>query len=232
MLQVPVSIPLAFVNREARSIALAYIRDLGLKKRRVDGESDPVFTRSFDRLKDAVYMDPTQLNAILLEADERLHKDDMVGQHVSIWSEFRRIAMPYASLASGDTMQYIGELEFHYCSVDGLLVVVDGGEGLEKGEACGFESARGPAYFWRRDDQVFRRWEEGDGENGSVVGVDLGEIVCTEDVRLAFSGVGPRFGCGQSSFMVRPVNAIRAWNEIAVRWCELLRGRRRRKSFG
>jgi hypothetical protein len=213
LLSVPISIPMAFVNREARSIARAYVREIGLRTQLRDGDQYPMFTRPFDRQKDAVYMQPAQLIPILDDANERLERPDMVGRHVAIWSEIRRIAMPYAGLVGGDTMEYIGELEFQYCSVDELLVVVNEFERLERGEACAFEQGMGPVYCWTREDQVFRRLEEeGGGEHGGKGDgeVNVGEIVCTEDVRLAFSGTGPRFGCGQSRFTVRPVNAMRA----------------------
>lgn len=70
---VQLEIPMAFVNREARSIALAWIRKqppfIATRPRR---NQHPIFVRPMDPEIDALYLEPGQLETLLNEFLEKI----------------------------------------------------------------------------------------------------------------------------------------------------------------
>ncbi|KAF2824576.1 hypothetical protein CC86DRAFT_371865 [Ophiobolus disseminans] len=198
IIEVPIEMPTAFANHEARSIALAYVRDLQLKTVARGQDQNPVFTRPFEPLNDALLMQPSEIEAIAWEAAKRLYQDDMEGVHLSAYSDLKSIAMSATCLRRENAMQYVVELLDYYTSVDTLFVVVN--DELDD-QACAFEPAPGDAYEWTGNLQEFVR-----GTTGLAVGDGVVEsLVCTEEVKKAFS----QAGIGQPWFVVRPVRAIR-----------------------
>lgn len=74
---VQLEIPIAFVNREARSIALAWLRkQTPLLRMRRRKEQDPIYVRPFDGEVDTLYVDQSQLDADALweEPHELIYK--------------------------------------------------------------------------------------------------------------------------------------------------------------
>jgi hypothetical protein len=197
IIEVPIEIPTAFINHEARSIALAYVRDLRLKPTARGHDQNPVFTRPFEPLKDALLMQPSEIEVIGWEAAKRLYQDDMEGVHLSAYSDLKSIAMSATGLRRENAMQYVVELLDYYTAVNTLFVVVN--DELD-GQACAFEHATGNAYEWTGNPQEFVRCTTGPPVDDGVVE----SLVCTEQVRKAFSA----FEIGQQ-LIVRPVRAIR-----------------------
>jgi hypothetical protein len=195
-LEVPIDIAMAFVDREARNIALVHIRDSQLETISRSGYRYPVFTRAFERLKDALIVQPDQLDDIVLDSTNRLFQPDMIDRYVSCYSDFKSIAMSATILRRENAMMYLPELLDQFTSVNELLVVVN--DKLEDG-SCQFESVPGDVYIWTRSNPVFAR----DTGRAHVGDEAVASLVCTEDVRKAFAGIG------QMSFAVRPVRIIR-----------------------
>lgn len=67
-LETHVEKPLAFVNREARSIALPLIHEQGLRLN-IRGDLHPIFVRSFDYMVDVLYLGPGQLMDIMGDSE-------------------------------------------------------------------------------------------------------------------------------------------------------------------
>jgi hypothetical protein len=195
-LEVPIDIPMAFVSREARNIALVLIRDSQLETRLRSGYQYPVFTRTFGPLKDALIVHPDQVDDIILDSANRLFEPDMIGRNVTCYSEFKRIAMSATILRRENAMRYLPEVLDHFTSVNELLVVVN--DELEDG-SYQFESALGDVYIWTRSDPVFAR----DMSRAHVGDGAIASLMYPEDVREAFAGIG------QVSFAVCPVRIRR-----------------------
>lgn len=198
IIEVPFKMPTALVSREARSIALAYVRDLRLKTIARGHDQVPVFTRPFDRLKDALLMQPSEIGAISWEAAKRLFQDDMENIPHSTYSDLKSIAMSATALRRENAMQNVAEILGFYTSVDTLFVVVI--DELD-GQTCGFEPATGDAYEWTGDPPEFVRCTTSPPVGDGIVE----SLVCTEEVKTAFY----EEEIGQRWFTVRPVRAIR-----------------------
>ncbi|CAI6334792.1 unnamed protein product [Periconia digitata] len=79
-------VPLAFVNHEARSIALAWARKHECTMLARDGK-DPVFARPFDHKKDAIYLDCIDLVDIKHRYMDRTNEPDLLDRDVDIVSD-------------------------------------------------------------------------------------------------------------------------------------------------
>ena len=210
-LEVPFSIPLASVNREARSIVLSSIESLPFKARvTYDCNGILVFMREFDRLKDAMYIEPAQIIAILEDANEHLERDDMIGVTLCVYSEFKTIAMSATHLHSSNAMKEVPDVLEPFCSVNELFVIVNEYDG----RPCTFERAPGDVLRWTHSSGVFSGEEDEEYIGDGVVA----SLVVPERVRVAFTGVASIFG--QDGLVVRPVRAISRRKD--VRRCEYL----------
>jgi hypothetical protein len=98
---VQLEIPLFFVNREARNIALAWIREHNIDIRvyayKYGQLPSPVFVSPFDPIYDALYIALDKWDEFLCEPDDRCFQPDMVEQFIHVQpADITRIAMPEA----------------------------------------------------------------------------------------------------------------------------------------
>ena len=98
---VQVEIPLFFVNREARHIALAWIHKHNIKMRAYARECGqlqaPVFVSRFDPIYDTLYIAVDKWDEFLCEPDDRCFQPDMVEQFIHVHpANVTRIAVPEA----------------------------------------------------------------------------------------------------------------------------------------
>ena len=198
LLDVHIEMPMAFVNCEARSIAMARIRQHGLSIKPCR-EQYPVFTRPFNPSVDALYISRCGLVDIIEEA---LELPALEGRAVSIISHFRNIAMSDTN-PSGKIL--IGDLpEFLCCftSVKELLVVVNAPPALESVGAKSlwkFASAPGDAFCWTTNSRLFDICGKGEHFGDGVVAAMVSwDYLAQEFTELRVS---------QSSFTVRPIFA-------------------------
>ena len=92
-------VPLLFVCRESRGIALAWVHEQGLTMcRRKDGGRDPVCVRPFDPLRDALYVASDKWDDFVHEVDDRTSEPDLYEQLVDVRSEVECIAIPQVLL--------------------------------------------------------------------------------------------------------------------------------------
>jgi hypothetical protein len=206
LLNVHIELPVAFVNKEARSIAQAYIRRLGLATK-ARSHQDPVFTRKFNPTVDAIYLKPMQSMDLVNDLLERIAQPDIQGQVCSPQSAFPRIAMSAATLREEIRTEGFPELLEWFPSINEVLVVLDAPLGLEcakehpGGVQLGwrFISAPGDAFCWSRSQQRFQRCEE----YRHVRDESVSTLVETEVLAAQFA----KFRLAPLQFKVRPVFA-------------------------
>lgn len=200
---------MAFVNHEARAIALARIRALGLATKTRDNHY-PIFMRKFNPTTDAIYIRPGKLGDAERDIFSRMEQPDVIGQVVSPWSEFRHIAISQATLISESVMEYIPDLIYHFSSLRELLVVVNAPQELECAKehdddqvqlAWQFATVPGDAFCWDKSRQKFTICDESMRCNDEVVSA----LVETEAVTKAFI----ECNVGTSNFTIRLVVALR-----------------------
>ena len=198
-------IALVNVNREARHLALAWIREQGIEMRPREDPPSPVFVRPFDPTRDALYVPLDQWNKFLYEPDDRIFQLDLFGHLVDIKSDLTRVAVPAALLRSETAI--LPEMFRYLCNLKALLIVVDpqpnpwpADDDVMLQYRWDFENVWGGAFFWNDhrggfdaensgylgDQAVYGRIEEASRE--------LGKVLVNDHIR---------------SFEVRPVFAIR-----------------------
>lgn len=122
-------IPLVFVNRESRAIALAWIREQGIEVRSgKNGQNPAFFVRAYDPTQDALYVSPDKWSNFLWEADDRRSEPDLCERDVNIAPDLARIAVPEAlfqDALSQTDVATLSEIFKYYFSLEVLLVVVD-----------------------------------------------------------------------------------------------------------
>ena len=187
-------IPLAFVNREARGIVLAWVSQQGLVIRPRKGKQYPVFVRFFDPKRDALYVAPDRWDDFLCEPDERRFQTDLFEQLVAIKTDVTHLALPEALL--GRDLATLPEMFQYFYSLETLFVVVDAppdlqsaNSDLEEQQWWEFKRTEGRACFWNYD---CRRLDFGDGDDHGdealyrliqQVSQGLGEGLATNHVR-------------------------------------------------
>jgi hypothetical protein len=215
LLERHIEAPIAFVNREARGIAMRRIRELGLVTRARSGQC-PVFIRDFEPEVDAIYIKPNQLHSVVQELIDTMTDPSNEGRNFSMSFRYRKIAMSETSLISNieredrsEGIVGIADLLNYVCSVREVLVVVNTPADLESTDEQDkdaiplwtFSPAPGDAFSWSCTRSRFEIC--GDERVGDGV---VSAIVESERVNAAFTAAQPEF---YSQLKVRPVYAIR-----------------------
>lgn len=198
-------IPLVFVNREARDLALAWVREQGIEIHPCDSRQCPVFVRPFDPMRDALYLALDKWDDFLCEPDDRQFQPNLFEKLVDIKPDLTCIAMPEALLRNEVTT--ISEMFRYFFHVEVLLIIVDAQPDLQSADNVmkvqrrwEFESTQGGAFFWNDDRS---RFEFGDSEY--INDEALYKLIAEANKRL---GEGPVKNHIRS-FEIRPVFAIR-----------------------
>ena len=149
-------VPLVFVNREARSIALAWVREQGIEIRPREDGQHPVFVRPFDPSCDALYIALDKWDDFLCEPDDRRFQPDLFEQLVDIKPDLTRIAVPEALLRS--EVATLPEMFQYFFHLEVLFVVVDAQPDLQAADndmkvqrRWEFERTQGGVFFWDDD---------------------------------------------------------------------------------
>jgi len=198
-------IPLVFVNREARGIALAWVREQGIKIRPHEDGQYPIFVRSFDPWRDALYIPLDKWDDFLCESVDRQFQSDLYGEIVDIEPHLTRIAMPEALFRS--EVAILPEIFHYYFHLEVLLIVVDAQPDLQSTDndvkvqrRWEFESTQGRAFFWDHDRGGF---DSGDSEY-------IGDEALYRLIEEAKKVLGEEHAKHYvRSFEIRPVFAVR-----------------------
>ncbi|KAI0468178.1 hypothetical protein F4859DRAFT_216941 [Xylaria cf. heliscus] len=114
-------IPLAFVSREARSIALAWAEEQGLKV--CSSANGPIFLCPFNPRRDVLYIAPDQWDGFLRDHIELWFGFGLIEQDPEIRSHLERVALPQSLLRS-EFSTLLG-LFNHYHDLKTLYIVAD-----------------------------------------------------------------------------------------------------------
>lgn len=206
--------PVAFVNREAHRIALAWYRGQRRFTIRLRRGQDPVLVRSLDPATDALYVDPSQWVSVASGVTDRCVEPDLVNQTVDVMSSVQRVAMPEA-FVRGHIAQ-VPEWSADMTCLRELLVVVDAPFDLKAADEdhgsvrspWRFVSTLGDAFRWdpghRRFALCSQRQQAGDGVVARLV-------QGSDEVASAFAK-GYREG-DIRDLVIRPVFAVQRQTE-------------------
>lgn len=157
-------LPLVFVNREARGIALTWVREQGITIRprpNGNGGQYPAFVLPFDPMRDALYIAFDDWNDCMMEPYDRMEEPDLLDQNVEFIPEVTHIAVSEALLRREAAA--IGGMFYHFYWLKVLFIIVDAppdlkpvGNDMEVEQRWEFESAPGGTFFWKRDHGSFK----------------------------------------------------------------------------
>lgn len=198
-------IPLIYVNREARDLALAWVRERGIEIRPREGRQYPVFVRPFDPMRDALYVALDKWDDFLREPDDRLFERDLIDELVDSKPDLTLLAVPIALLRN--EVASLVEMFRYHCNLKVLLIIVDPQPDLQSADKDAkvqhrwdFESTQGGAFFWNDDRGSF----------DSVNSEDIGDEAVYRLMEEASRVLGEGFATEHiHSFEVRPVCAVR-----------------------
>lgn len=198
-------IPLVSVNREARGIALTWVREQGIEIRPRGDRQYPVLVRPFDPMRDALYIALDKWDDFLCEPDDRQFQPDLFELLVDIKSDLTRIAVPEALLRS--EVATLPEMFRNFFNLKVLFIIVDAQPDLQSADndvkvqrRWEFESTQGGAFFWDDDRGCF---DLGNSEY-------IGDEAVYRLIEKANKGLGE--GLAENhirSFEIRPVFAVR-----------------------
>ncbi|KAI4153186.1 MAG: hypothetical protein LQ340_002472 [Diploschistes diacapsis] len=103
--------PLFFVNREARKIALAWIRANGIKMRAGTERQPLVFAHPFSPVRDVLFIAAENRDEFLSEPDNRMFEGDLLAKFTYIQFEVTRVAITEALLRSEATAAFADILQ-------------------------------------------------------------------------------------------------------------------------
>lgn len=120
---VQVELPMAFVNREARSVALSWMRKRGVEMRFDKGRNCHVFEERFDPRRDALFITQNQWDDFCLEPFDRLAQPDLASHTVKSDADLTRIAIPHPTV--GTDCSSLAEVFHWFPHLEVLYVVLD-----------------------------------------------------------------------------------------------------------
>ncbi|KAL7947794.1 hypothetical protein V8C42DRAFT_315619 [Trichoderma barbatum] len=120
---VHVDLPLAFVNREARSVALTWLRQRGVEMRFDNDRNCRIFEQKFDPRRDALFINVNQWNDFCLEPFDRLAQPDLSSNPVNSSTELRRIAIPHTTI--GTDCSSLADVFHWFPHLEKLFIVLD-----------------------------------------------------------------------------------------------------------
>ncbi|KIM94443.1 hypothetical protein OIDMADRAFT_106789 [Oidiodendron maius Zn] len=213
------SVPLFFVNREARNITLTWIRKHGFKIR-YNRQHRPLFVspNPFDPMRDVLYIALDNWDHFLSASYDRLFQPDLEDQNLEIVTPLSRIAVPEALLRNKDTVYMLPELFRYFFNIRVLFIVIDTQPSVDNNNDMGvqpsvdnyndigaqpqwdFESTQGGAFVWNQNHRCFdfkdRRYNGNEALYKAIEEANnvLGEAIIREVI---------------PSFEVRPIFATR-----------------------
>jgi hypothetical protein len=201
---VQVEVPLVSVSREARGIALAWVRGQGIKRRPREDRQYPVFVRSFDPTHDALYIALDKWDDFSGEPLVQPFELNLYEQFISHLTYLTRIAVPEALLSSEVVL--LPEMFYYSCNLKVLFIIVDAPPDLQFAEndmtvqrRWEFESTQGGSFFWNSKRGRFDLGvSENIGDEALYRLLEVNEGLCKGLVR---EHIG--------SFEIRPVFAVR-----------------------
>jgi 2EXR family len=152
------SVPLFFVNHEARSVALGWLYKHRIDTRTIIGaENSPrrVFLRGWNPVRDAIYVPIKLWNEFLQEPAYRLNQADIEGRSFTMVGGIWHLAVPETlKITEHDILALFDELQY-YPEIRALYIVLDPQPDLDSIDI-------------NRDDRI-TRWEFEDAKAGMYI---------------------------------------------------------------
>jgi hypothetical protein len=96
--EIQFEIPLVYANREARGIALDWIREQGLQICSLEDRQQPVFVRRWDPVRDALYVGLDQWSDFLNDPHDRFFQPEFLNRNITVEAHIWHLAVPLALL--------------------------------------------------------------------------------------------------------------------------------------
>ncbi|MCJ1436609.1 hypothetical protein MMC27_005989 [Xylographa pallens] len=194
---VQIKVPSFFVNREARKIALGWVRKHGIEIRSHKDKTFPIFVSFFNPTRDVLYVALDRWDEFFREPDNRCFQPDLVGQTLDITTaNVTRIAVSETLFQK----EVAGELAYilaqWYSQLEELFIIVDPQPDMQFADIdmkaqqrWELQSLQSKTFFWNSAPGCF---EDRDGKNVDdetlcrLVGEankELGEELTKNDVR-------------------------------------------------
>jgi len=167
-------LPTAFVNHEARHVALRWFRRNGLRFQLRDG-SYPLAVRFFDPLRDVLFVRDVDWDGFVREQTDRLFEPDLLGRVVMVDIQLQNIAVMEKTLREGKGWDMMYQ---DYYSVRKLFIIRDDtfhDVDTTQGRGC---NERPETYHWCE-------MEPNPSKEYSWNGSDRNWDFCNEDVEEA-----------------------------------------------
>lgn len=204
---VEVDIPLAFVNREARSIAFTWAKDQGIGILVRHNGRNPTFTRRFQRTYDAMYIPYDKWHGAIQGPLDRIFQPDLMGQLSRPGLGLTHMAIPEALLRASPSF-LIGLFDWYH-QVQVLYVIVGekldlqlGGEGVKVQQRWELDHKGAKGYVWDAESAKFN--PEGDKFLG-----DQALYWLVDEALTMLSEEFTRVPEVKRHFEIRPVFAVR-----------------------
>lgn len=120
---IQVELPLVFVNREARGIALAWALHQGINMCFCKDRQCHIFIRPFNPKLDALYIAPNRLYDFYAESSDRIFEPDLFAQNVNVAPVHSRFAIPETLLQAEDDL--LREMFDEFLCLAMLFVIVN-----------------------------------------------------------------------------------------------------------
>ncbi|KAE8407385.1 hypothetical protein BDV37DRAFT_240919 [Aspergillus pseudonomiae] len=197
-------VPLVFVNRESRAVALAWVRKMGIQVRFHRDKQAFVFVRQLYPVRDVLYVPFDKIDEFILEPIDRQFEPDLVGRMVDVQPNVRHLAVPEALLQSDPAaLREIFELLYH----PEVLFILIGAQpdwndsNTNVYQRWELDITQGRGFFWNSEHGHF------DCDIGLPIG---GEILC-QRIKRAVKDLGSLLMGSHvvDGFEIRPVFAVR-----------------------
>lgn len=198
-----VEIPLVFVNRSARGIALDWVQKQDIEMRFCKDRQCHIFIRQFDLKRDAVYITPDKLYDCCTESLDRIQEPDLFDEIVSFVPALSHFAIPEALLQFKDNPLH--EIFDDFMCLAVLFIIVNpqpdfGDNNIKVQQQWELESIPGKAFFWNQNHRAF------DFEGGE----NIDDEALYRRIEEAIKGLIPTLIQNRiHSFEIRPACAIR-----------------------
>jgi len=200
--------PMVFVNREARGIALDWIREQGIKTLPGKKGQQPLYVRSFDQTRDALYVSLEKWIEFFSDPFEtHWQRPELLNRQAQVDSDLTRLALPERLLQRDNWANCLSELFQYYFGLRELLIVVGAQPNLQSvdnekkvQQRWELESAQQGAFIWNDDRSDF------DFEDGERVGDELLYRLIKNVINIALREVLIKEHIHE--FEIRPVIAV------------------------
>jgi len=151
-------IALAFVNWEARRIAVAWLRAHDIEMRPQKDGRPPLFVRPFQPDVDTLYVARDKWEAFCSEPTDRMSEPDLTDTNVDLGSTLVQIAIPEELFFDSEKITWIPELGMWFEHLKVVFVVIGPQPELDTIPVpwrWKLKGRDGPSFHWNKDNQEF-----------------------------------------------------------------------------